>query len=74
MLLLFGYTIIILAIFSVILSAGDVLYSPLSMLLIFSIAVGLAMIILAILIAKGKIGFFSARGGDEDREQEFLYI
>lgn len=62
----FGYTIILLAIFSIVLSGGEVLYTPLITLLLFSIAVGVIMIILAILIAKGKIGFLLIKSPSEE--------
>ncbi|MEM2201352.1 MAG: hypothetical protein QW162_05690 [Ignisphaera sp.] len=64
----FGYTIILLALFSVFLSGGEVLYTPLITLLLFSIAVGIIMIILALLIAKGKIGFLFVKGSTEEEQ------
>ncbi|MEM0027407.1 MAG: hypothetical protein QXT53_05355 [Ignisphaera sp.] len=63
----FAYTIILLALFSIFLSGGEVLHTPLAPLLAFSIAVGIIMIILAILIAKGKIGFLVVKGAEEEQ-------
>lgn len=49
-----GYTIVILTIFSIILSSGEIMYTPQAVLLIISVLIGIALIALAILLAKGK--------------------
>lgn len=53
----FGYTIIVLAILSIILSGGEIIYAPHAILLFISIIIGVLLIVIAILIAKGKLRF-----------------
>lgn len=53
----FGYTIIILAILSIILSGGEIIYAPHAVLLFISIIIGVVLVAIAILIAKGKLRF-----------------
>ncbi|MDK6029540.1 hypothetical protein QPL79_09205 [Ignisphaera sp. 4213-co] len=60
-LIAFGYSVIILAVLSIALSGGEIINSPLVILLIFSIIIGVLLIILAIMIAKGKVQEFFAK-------------
>ncbi|GEM_PF-4046773 len=47
-----GYMIIVLVIFSIILSSGEVIYTSHMVLLLFSTIIGMALIVIAILLIK----------------------